>query len=150
MKKYTRQRIILDLIEKNEIKTQEELSEYLLKRGIHSTQATISRDIKELKVTKLQTASGDYKYEIVNVINDNLNERLKKICQLAVLSVKHNDCMILIKTISHTASVCGNYIETAKLKGISGMVTGNDTIFVAVEEREKIDEVIDGIKKLLR
>lgn len=150
MKKYNRQRIILDLIEKNEIKTQQDLSKHLSKKGIHSTQATISRDIKELKIVKTQTLNGDYRYEVSNVVNDNLNERLKKICQLSILSFRHNNRMILIKTISNTASVCGYYIELAKLNGISGIVTGNDTIFVAIEDIEKIDDVINEIKNLLR
>lgn len=150
MKKYNRQRIILDLIEKNEIKTQQDLSKALSEMGIRSTQATISRDIKELKIVKAQTINGEYRYEVANIVNDSLNERLKKICQLAILSFKHNDCMILIKTISNTAIVCGYYIETANLKGISGIVTGNDTIFVAVDNIQEVDEIIDKIKDLLR
>lgn len=150
MKKYDRQRIILDLIEKNEIKTQQDLSKCLSEKGIHSTQATISRDIKELKIVKVQTLNGQYKYEVSNIANDSLSERLKKICKLSILSFKRNDFIILIKTISNTASVCGYYIETVKLKGISGIVTGNDTIFIAVENVNKIDEVINEIKNLLR
>ena len=61
MKKYTRQRIILDLIEEFEIRTQEELSEYLMTRGVRATQATISRDIKELRISKVQLAEGEYR-----------------------------------------------------------------------------------------
>lgn len=59
MKKYTRQRLILNLIEENEIQTQEELSEYLKERGVRATQATISRDIKELRISKVQTTDGE-------------------------------------------------------------------------------------------
>ena len=73
MKKYTRQRIILDLVENNEIKTQEELSECLEKKGIHSTQATVSRDIKELKILKVQNKNGEYKYKVVDSMYDSLN-----------------------------------------------------------------------------
>lgn len=150
MKKYTRQRIILDLIENNEIRTQEDLSEYLITRGVKATQATISRDIKELKISKVQTRNGEYKYSVVDTINDSLSERLNKICKLATLSVKHNDDMILIKTISHTASICGTYIENSKIKGVSGIVTGNDTIFIAVEDKQELDRILEEIKKLIR
>ena len=150
MKKYTKQRIILDLIEKNEIKTQEELSEHLATRGIQSTQATISRDIKELKISKVQTRDGEYKYAVVDTMHDSLNERLSKICKLATLSVKHNDDMILIKTISHTASICGSYIENSMIHGISGIVTGNDTIFIAVENKENLEYIYNEIKRLIR
>lgn len=150
MKKYTRQRIILDLVENNEMKTQEELSECLEKKGIHSTQATVSRDIKELKILKVQNKNGEYKYKVVDSMYDSLDERLNKICKLAILSMKHNGDMILIKTIPHTASICGTYIESAKLKMVSGIVTGTDTIFIAVDDKSFLDEVIEDIKKLLR
>ena len=134
MKKYTRQRIILDLVENNEIKTQEELS----------------RDIKELKILKVQNKKGEYKYKVVDSIYESLDERLNKICKLAILSIKHNEDMILIKTIPHTASICGSYIESAKLKMVSGIVTGTDTIFIAVDDKSFLDSVIEDIKKLVR
>lgn len=150
MKKYTRQRIILDLVENNEIKTQEELSDCLEKKGIHSTQATVSRDIKELKILKVQTKNGEYKYKVVDSIYDSLDERLSKICKLAILSIKHNGDVILIKTIPYTASVCGSYIENAKLKMVSGIVTGNDTIFIAIDDKIFLDSVVEDIRKLVR
>ena len=141
MKKYTRQRIILDLIENNEIKTQEELSDCLEKKGIRSTQATVSRDIKELKILKVQTKNGEYKYKVVDSLYDSLDERLNKICKLAIL---------LIKTIPHTASICGSYLESAKLKMVSGIVTGNDTIFIAIDDKAFLDSVVEDIRKLVR
>lgn len=150
MKKYTRQRLILDLIEQNEIKTQEELSDYLLTNGVKATQATISRDIKELRISKVQTTEGDYRYAIIDTVHDSLNERLDKIFRSAVLSIKRNDDLIIVKTISSTATVCGLAITNAKLKGIAGIITGNDTIFIAVDDKKDIDQIIDNIKSIVK
>lgn len=150
MKKYTRQRLILDLIEENEIRTQEELSEFLEKKGVKATQATISRDIKELRISKVQTREGEYKYAIIDTVHDSLNERLDKIVRSAVLTIKRNGDMIIIKTIAYTASVCGMVITNAKLKNIGGIIAGNDTIFIAIEDLDKLDETLDEIKSIIR
>ena len=150
MKKYTRQRLILNLIKENEIQTQEELSEYLKERGVRATQATISRDIKELRISKVQTTDGEYKYAIIDTVHDSLNERLDKIFKSAVLSVKRNEDMVIVKTISHTATVCGMTITNAKLKNISGIITGNDTIFIAPEDKSKLEILEEDIKTIIK
>ena len=150
MKKYTRQRLILNLIEENEIQTQEELSEYLKERGVRATQATISRDIKELRISKVQTTDGEYKYTIIDTVHDSLNERLDKIFKSAVLSIKRNEDMVIVKTISHTATVCGMTIINAKLKNISGIITGNDTIFIAPEDESKLEILEEDIKTIIK
>lgn len=150
MKKYTRQRLILDLIDENEIHTQEELSEYLEEHGVRATQATISRDIKELRISKVQTKEGEYHYAIIDTVHDSLNERLEKIFRSAVLSIKHNNDLIIIKTISHTAAICGVAITNAKLENVSGIITGNDTIFIAVEDKSGLDQLVNEIKSIVR
>ncbi|MDO5719034.1 MAG: arginine repressor [Tissierellia bacterium] len=150
MKKYTRQRLILDLIEENVIQTQEELSDYLKSNGVRATQATISRDIKELRISKVQTSDGDYRYAIIDTVHDSLNERLEKIFRSAVLSIKRNEDLIVVKTISNTATVCGLAITNAKLKGITGIITGNDTIFIAVDDKLQIDNIIESIKSIVK
>lgn len=150
MKKYTRQRLILDLIEENEIHTQEELSDFLEKNGVRATQATISRDIKELRISKVQTRDGEYHYAIIDTFHDSLNERLDKIFKSAVLTVKHNNDMVIIKTISHTATVCGTSITNAKIDDISGIIAGNDTIFIAVDDKSKLDSIVNEIKSIIR
>lgn len=150
MKKYNRQSLILDIIENNDVKTQEELSNILEEKGVNATQATISRDIKELKIFKVQTDDGDYKYTILDQVHDSLNERLKKVYNSSVLSVKKNREMIIIKTISYTATVCGWYITNSKIDGVAGIITGHDTIFIAIEEGYSIDKVLKDIKDLMK
>ncbi|BAG08256.1 MULTISPECIES: arginine repressor [Finegoldia] len=150
MKKYTRQRLILDLIEENEIRTQEELSDYLEAHGVRATQATISRDIKELRISKVQTREGEYHYAIIDTVHDSLNERLDKIFRSAVLTIKHNEDMVIIKTISHTATVCGMAITNAKLDNIAGILTGNDTIYITVEDKSGLEKLVSEIKSIIR
>ena len=150
MKKYTRQRMILDLIEQYDVQTQEELSNYLKERGVRATQATISRDIKELRISKVQTTDGIYKYALIDTVHDSLNERLDKIFRSAVLSIKHNGDIVIIKTISHTAVVAGMAVTNAKIPGIEGILCGNDTIFITVEDKEQLDSVVEQIKKIIR
>ena len=95
MKKYTRQRIILDLVENNEIKTQEELSECLEKKGIRSTQATISRDIKELKILKVQNKKGEYiienTFNIKKIFTKSTDELFNIVKKLSELYIKNED-----------------------------------------------------------
>lgn len=150
MKKYNRQRLILDLIENNNVQTQEELSELLKKEGVEATQATISRDIKELRITKIQLSNGLYKYTVLDPIQDSLNERLNNILRSAVLSVHHNENLIIIQTVLYCAAVCGMAITNAKLDNIEGMVTGMDTIFVAVNDKTQIDRTLKEIQELLK
>ena len=148
MKKYDRQKLILPLIEHHDTETQEELAELLKEHGVEATQATISRDIKELRITKVQTPDGLYKYTVLDTMHDSLNERLNKIFKSAVLSLKINRDMIIIKTISYTATVCGWTITNAKIEGIAGIITGHDTIFIEVEDGYKLEDVVERIRNI--
>lgn len=150
MKKYNRQSLILDLIEQNEIRTQDELSQMLEDRGVKATQATISRDIKELKIFKVQTETGEYKYTILDQMHDSLNERLIKVFNSAVLSIKPNNHLIIVKTIAYCATVCGWHITNAKIDGIAGIITGHDTIMISVEEEYDYRLVVEKIKELMK
>lgn len=150
MKKYARQRLILDLVDKYEIRTQEELSELLEENGAKATQATISRDIKELRISKVQTKDGEYHYSVIDTVHDSLNERLSKIFKSAVLNIDHNGEMVIVKTISHTAVVSAVPITNAKIDHVVGILAGNDVIFIAVDDKSKLEQVVDEIKFLMR
>lgn len=149
MKKYNRQRVILDIIEKNDIRTQEELSEALKLAGISATQATISRDIKELRISKVQTNNDEYKYTVIDSVHDSLNERLLKIFRSAVLSVTNNESFVIVQTVAYAAPVVGLAISNAKIDNIAGVVTGHDTIFVTLYDQSKVEEVVNKIKEFM-
>ena len=150
MKKYTRQRIILDLIENIEIETQEELADYLLEKGIEITQATISRDIKELRLVKVLTSNGKYKYATIDNQYEGANERLAKILKSSVLSVDRAENIIVIKTLPGAAQVCASAVDNFKIEGIVGTIAGDDTIFIVISRSDMVESALNNIQNLLR
>lgn len=150
MKKYTRQRLILDIIQNNEVKTQSQLSQMLRDHGVDATQATISRDIKELRISKVQSDDYEYKYTVVDTVYDTLNERMEKIFKESVLSVEKSAGLCVIKTISYCATVCGQFITNAKLEKVAGIVTGIDTIFITPRTNDQLDDLIEEIRDMVR
>jgi transcriptional regulator of arginine metabolism len=150
MKKYTRQRFILDLIEKYEIETQEELADYLLDRGIEITQATISRDIKELRLVKVLASNGNYKYATMDSQHEGANERLIKIFKSSVLSVDRAENIIVIRTLPGAAQVCASAVDNFKIEGIAGTIAGDDTIFIAISDKELVDSALEIIQNFLK
>ena len=149
MKKYQRQSKILELIENFEIETQEDLSNYLKRAGIDITQATISRDIKELRLLKVLSKNGKYKYALMEDNKEGTTERLIKIFKSSVIDFNVAENIIIIKTLPGAAQVCASAIDTAKIDGIAGSIAGNDTIFVAIEKEEKTDYVLKILTSFL-
>lgn len=149
MRKYDRQRIILSLIEENEVETQEQLTELLKQQGIIATQATISRDIKELRITKIQIEDGIYKYTVLETMHDTLNERLSKIFRSSVLSIRANRGQIIINTVSYAAAVTSLYLTNQKYSEIAGIIAGADTILVQVHENADIEKLKTKIEDLI-
>ena len=150
MKKYTRQRIVLDIIENFEIETQEELAEHLLEKDIDITQATISRDIRELKLVKVLGSNGKYKYATMDNQREGIDERLNKVFRSTVLSVDKAVNIIVIKTLPGAAQICAMAIENLKNETIAGILAGDDTIFVAIKEKHSMENVLLEIKELLK
>lgn len=150
MKKYTRQRIILDIIENFEIETQEELAEHLLANNIDITQATISRDIRELKLVKVLSSNGRYKYATMDSQKDGIDGRLNKVFKSTVLSVEKAANIIVVKTLPGAAQLCAMAIENLKNESIAGIIAGNDTMFIAIKENYSIDTLVFEIKELLK
>lgn len=149
MKKYNRQRLILDLIEEKSIQTQEELAELLSQHGIKATQATISRDIKELRITKVQNMKGEYRYTVLDTVHDSLNERLQKITRSSILSISHNDSTVIIQTVIFCASVVAMTITNAQIANVAGIVSGQDTIFISPKSPKDLDQIVTDIEELI-
>lgn len=149
MKKHIRQKIILDLIESYQIETQEELLEHLIKRGINITQATVSRDIKELRLIKVQVSDGKYKYATMDNQYTGINQRLVEVLRCYIRSIEKACNLIVIKTIPNAARICSSAIESNKIDGVVGTIAGDDTIFVAIKDAGMIDEVVEKISNLL-
>ncbi|QQY80622.1 ArgR family transcriptional regulator [Keratinibaculum paraultunense] len=150
MNKYTRQRIILNLINKYEIETQEELAEHLLKQGIDITQATISRDIKELRLVKVLTNTGKYKYATIDTSHKGIYQRLNNIFKSSVLNVEVAENIVVVKTLPGAAQVCASAIDNFNIEGVVGTIAGDDTIFVAIQNIDLMDHVLTSIQNLLK
>jgi transcriptional regulator of arginine metabolism len=150
MKKYTRQTKILELITKTEVETQEELAEALKNMGIEVTQATISRDIKELRLAKVMSKSGKYKYATISQSQEGITDRLNKIFENSVVSIDNAMNMIIIKTIPGAAQICASAIDYMGVEEIVGTLAGDDNVFVAVRNIEDVDRVLQEFKKLIR
>lgn len=149
MKKYTRQRKILEIIENYDIETQEELLNFLKKTGIEITQATISRDIKELRLVKVLTGYGKYKYAVVEDQLEGATERLITIFRNSVIGFDVAGHILVVKTLPGAAQICASAIDSLKIDGIVGTIAGDDTIFIAISDVEDIDLIIDTFKNIL-
>ena len=111
--KTTRQAKILELIQKKDVETQEELSAYLEKEGFQVTQATVSRDIRELKLTKISTDNGRQKYAVITDADSNMMEKYARVLREGFLSVDAAENIVVIKTVSGMASIA-KQLEEAK------------------------------------
>lgn len=152
--KIKRQRAILDLIQKEEITTQEELSEHLNRMGFKVTQATVSRDIKELKLLKVPSEhSKGSKYGYLDTRNANpvsyAMNRLTAIFNDTVLSVDYAVNLIVIKTLDGMAQGVAAVLDALNDDSIMGTIAGDDTIMIITKSELKAKELSDKLKNLL-
>lgn len=148
--KISRHAKILEIIDKNEIDTQEELAEELKKTGFNVTQATVSRDIKELRLIKVLSESGKYKYAALKEHDTMLSDRLVKVFSESVLSIDYAGNIIVLKTFSGAAGAACEAIDVFDIAEIVGTLAGDDTIFVLIRSAENVEMVIDKFKKLMK
>ena len=148
--KTVRQVTILDIIEKNEIETQEELADALRQRGIQVTQATVSRDIKELRLLKVLTPMGTYKYATADKAENGLTDRFIRMLAESVLSVAASANMIVIKTLSGSAAVAAEALDSFHWPEVLGTIAGDNTIFMVVRTLDEVQAVVDRIQEMMK
>ncbi|MBZ4662394.1 MAG: arginine repressor [Caloramator sp.] len=147
--KISRHAKILEIINNKEIETQEELVDELRKIGMDVTQATVSRDIKELKLIKVLTKDGKYKYASMAQGDNYLTEKLVSIFSQTVLTIDYVNNMIVLKTLSGSASAAAEAIDTLRWDGIVGTIAGDNTIFVMARSNEKAEELVAKFRRLI-
>lgn len=140
--KAARHAAILQLIENEAVETQEDLVRHLAAEGFDVTQATVSRDIKELRLIKVLTAEGSYKYATVDQAESRLMERFINIFSQSVLSIEAAGNLVIIKLLSGSANVAAEAIDTLHWKEIAGTIAGDNTIFVAINDNGNVQDVI--------
>ena len=145
--KYQRQAKILELVEKYDIETQDELAEKLAGAGFPSTQATISRDIREMKLTKMAFPGGKSKYvQLKNQEQSNL-VRYKRVLRDGILTMEAAQNIIVIKTVSGLAMAVAAALDHIEIYGVVGSIAGDDTILCVIRSQDMAAEVIDAIGK---
>jgi transcriptional regulator of arginine metabolism len=147
--KNDRQNKILELIKNENIETQEELTKRLKECGINVTQATVSRDIKELRLTKTLTTDGVYIYSIGKEVNPNYVNKLKHIFRESVISIDSAANLIVIKTLSGMASAAASAIDALNLDDVIGSIAGDDTIMVVARSEKSATQFIEQISDIL-
>ena len=143
--KTKRQTKMLELIKKHDIETQEELSDYLQKEGYQVTQATVSRDIRELKLTKVAMSNGRQKYAALTEANEDLSEKYTRVFRDAFMSMDMAQNILVIKTVSGMAMAVAAAIDAMHLHEIVGCIAGDDTIMCAVRS---VDDTIAVMSRL--
>ena len=143
--KTNRQSKIIEIIQKNEVETQDELSALLEKDGFRVTQATVSRDIRELKLTKIPTAGGRQKYAVITDAPENLSKKYERVLREGFLSMDMAQNILVIKTVSGMASAVCAAIDAMKMREIVGSIAGDDTIMCAIRT---VDDTYAVMKKI--
>ncbi|MBR1607260.1 MAG: arginine repressor [Clostridia bacterium] len=148
--KNARQMAILSIIEKDNIETQEELAAKLRDIGIVVTQATVSRDIKELRLLKVLTPDGSYKYATVDKAEHGVSERLVRMFIDSVLSISYAENLIVVRTLPGSANAAGEAIDSMRWPEVLGTISGDNTIFVAVRSAAEAPVVVEKFQEILK
>jgi len=148
--KYNRHAKILDIIEKYDIVTQDELVEKLKEHGMDVTQATISRDIKELRLVKVMDSEGNTKYTAINNDSGALNEKMLTILRGGYVSSDYANNILVVKTLPGMASGVASSIDSLGWPAIVGPIAGDDTIMIVTRAERIAEELQEKILQLVR
>ncbi len=147
--KKSRHQKIKELVEEFEIDTQEELADKLKEAGYAVTQATVSRDIRELKLSKVPVGDGRQKYTVLVHSDHYLSDKYIRVLKDGFVSMDMAQNILVVKTVSGMAMAVAAAIDAMKLKEIVGSIAGDDTIMMAVRTVEDTQTVMDKIRSVL-
>lgn len=148
--KVNRHAKIVELINKYQIETQEELADYLNQNGFRVTQATVSRDIRDLKLTKVPADNGRQKYAVLQTGQNDLGEKYIRILNDGFFSMDMAQNILVIKTVSGMAMAVAAALDAMKWNEIVGCIAGDDTIMCAVRSVDDTIILMEKIRKLLK
>lgn len=147
--KVNRHAKIVELISKYQVETQEELAERLNAAGFRVTQATVSRDIRDLKLTKVPAENGRQKYAVLRAEQSGLGEKYIRILKDGFVSMDMAQNILVVKTVSGMAMAVAAALDAMKWNEIVGCIAGDDTIMCAVRSVDDTILVMDKMKKML-
>ncbi len=148
--KSARHNLILEIIENKDIETQEELAEELLNHGVKVTQATVSRDIKELRLLKVLSDHGGYKYATVERAEKGMNDRFIRILTESVVSIECVNNMMVLKTLPASASAAGEAIDSMKWNEVLGTIAGDNTLLIIGRSEEAVEAIQNRFNNLVK
>ena len=142
--------LIREIVESQSIQTQEELAQALGERGMVVTQATVSRDIKEMHLLKVLAEDGSYRYATMDREEQGTNERLIRMLSDSVVSMDSANNLIVIRTLPGSAHVAGEAVDCLKWPEVLGTIAGDNTILVIVRSNEDVDAVMRRFRGIIR
>lgn len=148
MSRSSRQAKILELVSLKDIETQEELAEALRSEGYNVTQATVSRDIKELALFKTQTSAGGYKYATRQLMQSVLSGKMLGVLRQTVLSVVTAENLVVVTTLADSAATVRSALEQVTLQGVLGMLADRNTLLIVCATHAEALVVAQSVLKL--
>ncbi len=147
--KKSRQGKVIEIIERYDVETQEELAAYLRDAGFQVTQATVSRDIRELKLTKMPTGKGRQKYVILKQEDSHMGDKYIRVLRDGFVSMDNAQNILVMKTVSGMAMAVAAAVDALKFKEVVGCIAGDDTIMIAVRTVEETQQLMERIHSML-
>ncbi len=141
---------IIEIIKENDIETQEELALRLKEKGFDVTQATVSRDIRELNLTKITDGAGRQKYAVLAKNSSVAAARLNSVFSTGIESINHAQNIIVIKTLTGMAMAVAAALDSMQNSDILGSIAGDDTIFCVTKNEEKAVKLTESLKTILK
>ena len=147
--KAKRQALIREIVENQSIQTQEELADALREHGMVVTQATVSRDIKEMHLLKVLSEEGGYRYATMDKSEQGMNERLIRMLSDSVVDMSSANNLIVIHTLPGSAHVAGEAVDSLHWPEVLGTIAGDNTILVIVRSNEDVDGVLRRFRSII-
>lgn len=148
--KQNRHEMIVELIQQYEIETQEELAEKLKEAGFQVTQATVSRDIRQLHLSKVPSGNGKQKYTVLHREDIHLSEKYIRVLRDGFVSMDMAMNILVVKTVSGMAMAVAAAFDTLEFPEIVGSIAGDDTIMIAVRSVKETEMLMEKIRELLQ
>ncbi|MCD8201128.1 MAG: arginine repressor [Clostridia bacterium] len=149
MRRSARQQAILEIITRLEIETQEELCDELNKMNFNVTQATVSRDIKELQLFKVNGETKKYKYAYVDKEDEEVSGKMQNLFKNCTQSITAANNLIVVKTMMGNGGNAGVFVDSLGIEGVIGCVAGVDTLLIVVDSNERTPYVQDKLREYL-
>ena len=148
--KAKRQALIREIVEAQSIQTQEELAEALRAHGMVVTQATVSRDIREMHLLKVLAEDGSYRYATMEKSDSGMNDRLIRMLSDSVVEMNSANNLIVIHTLPGSAHVAAEAIDNLRWPETIGTIAGDNTILVIVRTNEEVDAVMKRFRGIIK